>query len=98
MKNLEFKNWIQSLINDDKIKSIEIIKWVECGEYDGEDSKPTFKIEKFNVNEYSILTKIELEWLKGIVLSFDNHYGFELKDIEIKNSIYKKLNIIKNYE
>jgi len=47
MQNQEFKEWIQLLINDSKVKSIEITRWEEFGEFSGEILKPIFKIEKF---------------------------------------------------
>jgi len=50
MKNQEFKDWLQSLINDSRVKSIEITKWEDFGEYSGQIIKPVFKIEKFQMD------------------------------------------------
>lgn len=46
MKNSEFIALVKELINDPEIKSIKVIKWQECGEFDGEDPRPIFKVVK----------------------------------------------------
>ena len=53
MKNSELKDFFNQFLKDDKIKSVEILGWEECGEYNGEDPRPRVKVEKFNYKEYN---------------------------------------------
>ena len=53
--------------------------------------------EKFGELRFSgkvkIISDIEEQWLKGILESYNQEYGFDPKDKQFRDSIYSKLGI-----
>ena len=60
MKRSEFKEFINELLKDGRIKSIQITGWKECGEFDGDDPRPTLQIETRPIGEWPALSEQEL--------------------------------------
>ena len=48
MKPQFIKDLIENILKDPNVKSIQITDWKECGEYNGEDTRPIINITKFD--------------------------------------------------